>query len=201
MQFVLDNLESLAPVVLHPERMDDDQFFAFCQRYPGFRIERTSQGEIVIMPPTGGETSYRNVDLTRRLGNWARQDGRGRAFESNVEFILPNGAARSPDASWVLRSRIEALTRQQKRKFLPVCPDFVVELTSPSDRLKQVKAKMLEWMDNGVQLGWLLDADRKTAYIYRPSQEPEKVPHPRKLVGEGPVAGFVLDLTDIWAGL
>ena len=201
MQLVLDDVEAHAPIVLHPPRMNDDEFYAFCQRYPNFRIERTAKGEVIIMPPTGGETSYRNSDLTRQLANWANRDKRGKAFDSNVEFILPSGAARSPDASWVLRSRLDKLTKLQKRKFLPLCPDFVVELTSPTDRLKQVKTKMREWMENGAQLAWLLDSDRATAYIYRPGQEPEELVNPPKLAGESPVKGFTLNLTDIWAGL
>ena len=201
MQLVLDDVEAHAPIVLHPSRMNDDQFYAFCQRYPNFRIERTAKGEIIIMPPTGLESSYRNHDLTRQLGNWALRDKRGKAFDSNVEFLLLSGAARSPDASWVLRSRLDKLTKEQKRKFPPLCPDFVVELISPTDRLKQVKLKMREWMDNGAQLGWLIDADRKTVYIYRPGQEPEELTNPKKLNGEEPVDGFTLDLTTIWAGL
>jgi len=127
-----------------------------------------------------------------------RGDDRGRSFDSNAEFLLPNGAARSPDASWVLRGRLTKLTREQKRKFMPLCPDFVVELTSPTDRLRQVQAKMREWMENGAQLGWLLDADRRTAHIYRPRRQPEKRVGPKRLAGEGPVGGFVLELVEIW---
>lgn len=201
MQLVLDDVEAHAPIVLHPPRMNDDEFYAFCQRYPNFRIERTAKGEVIIMPPTGGETSYRNSDLNYQLARWTKRDKRGIAFESNVEFILSSGAARSPDASWVLRSRLDKLTKLQKRKFLPLCPDFVVELTSPTDRLKQVKTKMREWMENGAQLAWLLDPDRTTAYIYRPGHEPEELVNPSKLAGETPVKGFTLNLTDIWAGL
>ena len=201
MQLVLDDVEAHAPIVLHPPRMNDDEFYAFCQRYPNFRIERTAKGEVIIMPPTGGETSYRNSDLTRQLANWANRDKRGIAFDSKVEFILPSGAARSPDASWVLRSRLDELTKSQKRKFLPLCPDFVVELTSPTDRLKRVKTKMREWRENGAQLAWLVDPDRTTAYIYRPGHEPEELVNPPKLAGESPVKGFILDLTAIWAGL
>jgi Uma2 family endonuclease len=162
------------------------------------RIERTAEGEIVIMAPTGGETGYRNYELTAQLRNWAKRDGRGRGFDSNVEFILPNGAALSPDAAWVECSRLAALTREQKRKFPPLCPDFVVELTSPSDRLPKLKAKMQEWMENGARLGWLLDADNRTAYVYRPGQQPERLIAPDRMVGEGPVEGFILDLTEIW---
>ena len=165
------------------------------------RIERAADGNILIIPPAGFESGHRNLELNRQLGNWALEDERGRAFDSSVEYILPNGAAYSPDASWVLQSRINALTKEQGRKFPPLCPDFVVELMSPSDRLRKAKAKMQDWIANGVQLGCLLDPDRRTAYIYRPGCEPEQVVNPERLVGEGPVAGFILELADIWAGL
>ena len=199
MQVVLNDLEAQSRILIQPERrMTDDEYYEFCQANPDLRIERTAQGEIVIMAPTGGETAYRNLDLSMQLGLWAKQDGRGKACDSNVEFILPNGAARSPDASWVHRSRLASLTREQKRKFPPLCPDFVVELTSPSDRLRNVKAKMREWVENGVQLGWLIDADNRTAYVYRPGQDPEQLAAPDRLAGEGPVEGFILDLAEIW---
>jgi Uma2 family endonuclease len=126
---------------------------------------------------------------------------RGLAFGSSVEYILPSGAAYSPNASWFLRSRVTALTKEQKRKFPPLCPDLVVELMSPSDRLAKVKAKVQEWIANGVQLGWLLDPDHRTAYIYRPGCDPEQVVNPEHLIGEDPIAGFILELADIWAGL
>jgi Uma2 family endonuclease len=135
------------------------------------------------------------------LANWARKDTRGLAFGSCVEYILPSGAAFSPNSSWVLRSRVTALTKEQKRKFPPLCPDFVAELMSPSDRLSKMKAKMQEWIANGVQLGWLLDPDHRTVYIYRSGSEPEQLVNPERLVGEEPAAGFVLELADIWAGL
>ncbi len=171
MQFVLNGLEAESRVLIQPaRRMTEDEYYEFCQANPNLRIECTTDGEIVIMAPPGAETSYRNANLTAQLGNWAKRDGSGRSFDSNVEYILPSGAQLSPDASWVERSRLAAPTREQKRKFPPLCPDFVVELTSPSDRLPQVKAKMQEWMENGAQLGWLLDADRRTAYIYRPER-------------------------------
>jgi Uma2 family endonuclease len=182
-------------------RMTDDEYFQFCADNPDLRIERSAEGDILIMPPVGGESSFRNSELTVRLGNWARKDGRGRAFDSSVEYFLPSGAAYSPDASWVLRSRLDKLTRDEKRKFPRLCPDFVVELMSPSDRLPKLKAKMCEWMETGAQLGWLLDPDRRTAYIYRLGREPERLLTPERLTGEGPVTGFVLELQEIRAEL
>jgi Uma2 family endonuclease len=201
MQLILNDVESQAPVILHPPPMTDDEFFDFCQLYPDFRVERTAEGEVIIMPGTGLETSFRNNDLAAQLLGWAKVDGRGKAFDSNAEFILPSGAALSPDASWIHNSRLAKLAREQKRKFPRICPDFVVELTSPSDRLSRVQQKMLEWIENGVQLGWLLDADNRTVYIYRPGRESERLVGPLRLEGEGPVAGFVLELESIWASL
>jgi Uma2 family endonuclease len=202
MQLLVEDVASDRPMVIQWEhQMTDDEYFQFCQINQDLRIERTAQGDLLIMPPAGFESSYRNSELTAQLRNWAEKDARGCAFDSNVEYILPHGAAYSPDASWVLRSRVTALTKEQKRKFPPLCPDFVVELMSPSDRLSKAKAKMQEWIANGVQLGWLLDPDHRTAYIYRVGSEPEQIVNPERLIGEGPVAGFVLELAAIWAGL
>jgi|SRR5215471_10176986 len=181
---------------------DDDAYWEFCAANPDIRFERTAQGEIVIVPPAGLESEYRGFDLGRELGNWAVKDGRGVVVGSNTEFILPSGAARSPDVAWVSKARLASVPKEQRRKFPPLCPEFVVEVMSPSDRLKPAKQKMAEWIANGVQLGWLIDGDRQAVYIYRSGQtEPEKRTGIRKLAGEGPIAGFVLDLTQIWAGL
>jgi Uma2 family endonuclease len=199
MQLVLHNVKARSRIRIEGDkRMNPEEFYGFCVANPDLRIELTAEGEIVIMPPTGAETGHRNNELARQLGNWSRQDGRGRAFDSNTEFLLPDGSAMSPDASWVERTRLARLTREQKRKFPPLVPDFVVELTSPSDRLPRVRKKMESWIANSVKLAWLIDADRRTAYIYRPGREPEKLNAPPKLKGEGPVAGFVLDLAEIW---
>jgi Uma2 family endonuclease len=199
MEIVVQYLESRTPIrILSEEGMTDDEFYDFCQSNPDLRIERSAQGEITIMPGTGFETGFRNAKLTSRLDVWAEADGRGVSVDSSTEFMLPNGAARMADAAWVDRARLALLTREQKRKFPPICPDFVVELTSPSDRLPEVLEKMNEWMENGARLAWLIDADARTAYIYRPGLPVEKLIAPEKLVGEGPVAGFVLDLAVIW---
>ena len=199
MQVVVHGIDETAPVhIRHRRPLTQDEYYEFCASNPDLRAELTAEGEIVIMPPTGGETSLRNNELTRQLGNWARRDGRGRAFDSNIEYMLPDGSALSPDASWVDRQRLAPLTREQKRKFPPLAPDFLIELSSPSDRLPRVRKKMEAWIANGVKLAWLLDADRRTAYIYRPRRDPEKLNAPPKLKGDGPVAGFVLDLAEIW---
>jgi len=202
LQIVLNDIEAQVPLHLRPvRRMSDDELFDFCMANQRLRIERTAEGEILIMAPTGGETANRNMDLSAQLQHWAKRDGRGKAFDSNAEFILPDGAALSPDASWVLTSRLNVLTKEQKRKFLPLCPDFVIELTSPTDRLPRVRKKMEEWMKNGAQLGWLIDADKNTVYIFRPNQESEQLISVSRITGEGPVAGFELELEDIFAGL
>jgi Uma2 family endonuclease len=199
MQVVLRDVKARSRIRIDGDkRMSPEKFYDYCAANPDLRAELTAEGEIVIMPPTGAETGYRNSELTAQLRNWSRRDGRGRAFDSNVEYLLPNGSAMSPDASWVERARLSRLTREQKRKFPPLVPDFVVELTSHSDRLPRVRKKMESWIANGVKLAWLIDADRRTAYIYRPRREPEKLVAPAKLKGEGPVAGFVLDLAEIW---
>jgi len=200
MQILVEELER--PMVIQWERrMTDDEYVQFCAANPDLRIERSAAGDILIMSPAGGESSFRNSELSAEFRIWARQDGRGRAFDSSVEYFLPSGAAYSPDASWVLRSRLDQLTRDEKRRFLRLCPDFVVELMSPSDRLIKLKAKMRAWIENGAQLGWLLDPDRRTIYIYRADREPERLVNPERVAGEGPVAGFVLLLADVWAEL
>ena len=186
---------------MQPTLQTDDEFFDYCQLFPLARVERTAHGDIKILPLRGLETSFRTCELSAQLGNWARTDGRGKAFSAAAKFILPSNAALSPDGSWLDNIALATLTRDQKRKFPRICPDFIVELTSPSDRLSRVQQKMLEWIENGVQLGWLLDADNRTAYIYRPGATLETVVQPQRLVGEGPVAGFVLELESIWTGL
>jgi Uma2 family endonuclease len=179
--------------------LDDDAFWDFCVANPDLRIEREPNGDIVIMPPTGFETGYRNHKIAVQLGIWAERDGRGVPADSNAEYYLPNGAARSPDASWVLRGRLTRFTKEEKEKFLHLCPDFVVELMSPSDRLP--KARMQEWIDNGAQLAWLIHPKKRTVHIYRPGREPEELVDLDSVAGEGPVAGFVLELKAIWEGV
>jgi len=178
--------------VLTLEDMTNDEFFEFCARNQEYRIERSADGKGLIMSGTGGKTGNRNSRLTRQLDIWADQDGRGIAFDSSTLFLLPNGAMLPPDAAWVSRKRLAALTADQQEKYLPMCPEFVVELTSPSDRLKSVQEKMAEWMANGCQLGWILDPSRR-AHIYRPHGA-ESLDQPAGLTGEGPVDGFVLNL-------
>ncbi|MDX1979576.1 MAG: Uma2 family endonuclease [Bryobacteraceae bacterium] len=191
-----------AKLTLHPERrMSTDEFFDFCVANPNVRFELTSQGEIIIVPPSGGESSAQNLSAAAQLYFWAMQSGRGKAFDSSGGFVLASGAVYAPDAAWVSKAAIERLPKAGREKFLTLAPEFVIEVMSPSDRLSAMKAKMREWLDNGVQLGWLIDGAARTVYVFRPGAEPEVKTRIRKLAGDGPVKGFVLDLTDIWAGL
>jgi Uma2 family endonuclease len=177
--------------------LTDEQFFQLCQNNSDLRFERTASGELLIMSPTGGETSNRNFEIVVQLGIWNKKNNLGVGFGSSGGFILPNGAARSPDASWVKRERWEALTQQQRREFLPLCPDFVVELCSPTDSLKQTQAKMQEYIDNGASLGWLIDAEARRVEIYRPNQDVEILENPATLSGGDVLPGFVLSLQQI----
>jgi len=203
MQVTLPEEALPAKLILNPElRMNDDEYFAFCMANPDVRFERTAEGEIVIVPPAGLESDHRSLGIGAQLYNWAERDGRGKASGSTAEFILPTRAALSPDAAWVSNRRISQLSKKQRRKFPPLCPEFIVEVMSPSDRLKAAQRKMEEWMRAGVELGWLIDGDQQTVYVYRAGQAgPETQTGVLKIAGEGPVAGFELDLTDIWAGL
>jgi Uma2 family endonuclease len=201
MKLVLEDVAHVAPVVLHPPAMDDDEFYNFCQQFDGLRVERMADGCVTIMAPTGIEAGYQNSDINTQLGRWAKADGRGTVFGSDTEFILPDGSAFAPDASWITWDRIRQLSPKQKRQFPRLAPDFIIELMSPSDRLAQAKRKMQLWIDNGVQLGWLIDPDRRTVTIYRPGADPEVLTNPERVAGDGPIDGFVLELNDIWAGL
>jgi len=179
--------------------LSDDQFFDLCQKNRDFKFERTASRVLVIMSPTGGETSNRNIELSYQLQAWSRQNQLGKAFDSSGGFKLPNGADRSPDASWVQRERWESLSLEQREKFLPLCPDFVVELRSASDRLKSLQDKMQEYRENGAKLGWLIDPQNKRVEISRPDQEEvEIIENPTTLSGENVLPGFILDLTVIW---
>ncbi len=178
--------------------LTDEQFFQLCQKNRDLRFERTANGELIIMPPTGSETSDRNADLTYQLRAWTRQNQRGKSFDSSGGFKLPNGADRSPDASWVKMERWNALTQAEKERFAPLCPDFVVELMSPSDSLEKTRTKMREYMDNGARLGWLINRQQQQVEIYRPHREVEILANPQTLSGEDILPGFVLDLVQIW---
>ena len=177
-------------------RLTDDEFFALCQANRDLRFERNANGEIIIMAPTGGITGKRNGKLSAKLDYWNEQHLLGEVFNSSTGFVLPNGATRSPDAAWVAKLRWEALTYEQQEKFPPLCPDFVAELTSPSDTLSATQEKMDEWMSNGCRLGWLFYPKEEKTFIYRAGQdEPEEiVGYDRLLSGEAVLSGFQFDL-------
>ncbi|OLD27474.1 MAG: hypothetical protein AUJ04_03930 [Acidobacteria bacterium 13_1_40CM_3_55_6] len=179
-------------------KMTDDEFFALCQLNRDLRLERNAEGDIKVMPPTGGETGNRNAEITGQLVIWTKQDGTGAAFDSSTGFKLPNGADRSPDAAWVQKSRLAVLTQEEKEKFLPLCPDFVIELLSPSDELEEVKAKMDEYIENGARLGWLLEPRSRRVYVYRPGESVIMIENTGQISGDPELPGFVLNLREIW---
>lgn len=179
-------------------KLTDEQFFQLCQVNENVRFERTARGELIIMPPTGGETGNRNAGLTAQLWIWNEQNKLGKVFDSSTGFKLPNSANRSPDAAWVRLERWNALTQEEKEKFIPLCPDFVIELLSPSDSLKVTQEKMQEYQDNGTSLGWLINRESRQVEIYRLGQEVEVLKSPTTLSGETTLPGFILNLESIW---
>jgi Uma2 family endonuclease len=182
----------LRPVV----NLQNNQFYEFCRINRDVRIERNAEGELLIMPPTGGETGARNAEVTMQLGVWAKRDGRGVIFDSSTGFLLPNRAVRSPDAAWISHSRLPALT--ERRRFIALCPDFVLELRSPTDDLGVLQAKLCEYLENGASLGWLIDPDARLVYVYRPETPVQQIENAVELSGDPVLPGFVLDLREIW---
>lgn len=178
--------------------LTDEQYFQLCQANRDLRFERTAKAELIIMPPAGGETGNRNAAITAQLWIWNEQQKLGKVFDSSTGFKLPNGADRSPDAAWIKLERWNTLSPAQKEKFIPLCPDFVIELLSPSDRLQVAQEKMQEYLDNGAQLGWLINRKSKQVEIYRPEQEVKIIESPIALSGEPVLPGFVLNLEPIW---
>jgi len=178
--------------------MTDEQFFTFCQQNRNYQIERTATGEITIMPPTGSETGNRNFDLIVQLGIWTRQNGTGIGFDSSAGFTLPNGTIKSSDAAWVKLEKWQNLTPEQQQKFAPICPDFIVELRSPSDNLQTLKDKLQEYIDNGTSLGLLIDRKNRQVYIYRPNSQIECLDNPSIINCQPVLPEFILDLSTIW---
>jgi Uma2 family endonuclease len=202
MQIALPDLSTPATLILDREHgITDEAYFAFCAANPDLNVERTRDGEIVIVPPAGGESDFRTLEAGGILREWAVKDRRGRAFGSSVQFILPDGSGLSPDAAWVSNERLAVLSKRELRQFLRLAPEFVIEIMSPSDRLPDAQKKMRLWAANGVELGWLIDGDNRSVYVYRGIAEPRVVKDAESIAGEGPIEGFVLPLGDIWAGL
>jgi Uma2 family endonuclease len=191
----------LFPVIVRTRpvlELSEDQFFELCQINDALCIERTATGDWSIMPLEGGETSIRKAEITMQLGLWAKDNGAGVVTAPWAGFRLPNTAVRAPDAAWTARSRLAQLTAEQWEKFPPLCPDFVLELRSPIDRLPVLQAKMEEYRANGARLGWLLDPDSRAVYVYRPDSPVERLDNPETVAGDPVLPGFVLNLREIW---
>ncbi len=178
--------------------MTVEEFYEFCLANRDLRIERNANGEVIIMPPAFSDTGNRNFNITVQLGSWADQDGTGLGFDSSAGFTLPNGATRSPDASWISLSRWNALSDEQKASFAPICPDFVIELRSSSDTLSSLQDKMQEYLINGILLGWLIDRKNRQVYVYRPNQDIEILDNPETVKGDPELPGLILQMAKIW---
>jgi Uma2 family endonuclease len=186
----------MSPLALNLDavHLTDEQFYQLCQNNRELKFERTASGELFIMPPVGGESGNREAELIADLAIWNRQTGLGFTFSSSTIFKLPNGADRSPDAAWIRRERWEALTSEQRRKFPPIAPDFVIELRSATDDLEMLRAKMQEYLDAGVRLGWLINPQQQQVEVYRLGQEAQVYELPTELSGEDVLPGFTLSL-------
>ena len=183
---------------LQSVQLTDEQFFQLCQDNRELKFERNANGDLVIMPPTGGETGNRNAGITAQLWVWNEEQQLGKVFDSSTGFKLSNGAERSPDAAWILIERWNTLTPQQQQQFIPLCPDFVIELRSPSDRLTELQEKMHEYRDNGTRLGWLINRQSRQVEIYRQDSDVETLDSPTTLSGESVLPQFQLNLEPIW---
>jgi Uma2 family endonuclease len=195
-------LTGLPPLVMRASpalrQMSDHEFFEFCQLNRDWRIEQTGEGDLIIRPPTGGETGRRNFTLIGLFSAWGEKDGSGIGFDSSTAFTLPNGAKRAPDLAWIKRARWETLTIQEREVFPPLCPDFVVELRAQSDALATLQAKMEEYMANGASLGWLIDPLEKQVYVYRPGADMLHLNNPDTISGKPLLPGFVLEVERLW---
>jgi Uma2 family endonuclease len=178
--------------------MTVQEFYEFCLANRDLRIERNANGEVVIMPPVFSDTGNRNMKISQQLANWSDQDGSGESFDSSAGFTLPNGATRSPDASWIRLERWNALSDEQKASFAPICPDFVIELRSSSDTVSSLQEKMQEYLSNGISLGWLIDRKNRQVYVYRPHQDVEILNNPETVKGDPELPGFGLQMAKIW---
>lgn len=185
------------PLVLETTEvhLTDEQFYQLCRSNPDLSIERSAKGALIVMPPVGGEGGSYEMDLGGELYLWNKQSAQGKVFSSSTLFKLPNGGDRSPDAAWIELSRWQSLTPEQRRKFPPIAPDFVIELRSPTDDLELLQAKMQEYMDAGVRLGWMLNPQEQQVEIYRQGQPKEVRQLPTELSGEDVLRGFVLPVS------
>ena len=188
------------PFRFRPDKpMTDQELLRFCVANDLLRVERDANGEILVMTPAGYSTGRKNTAIISALDQWSEADGRGYAFDSNTGFTLPDGSMRSPDAAWVQANRWDILTAADKDRFSPICPDFVIELRSPSDALPELKEKMEKWLANGAQLAWLIDPTEQSVTVYRRGDKPEEHSYPTSVQGTGIMAGFELLMARIWA--
>ena len=176
----------------------EEEFFQFCQANRDLRIERSAKGEIIVMSPAGGYSSFQSLEVSSQLRAWATKDRSGVAFDSSAGFRLPHGAVRSPDAAWVQLSRLEKLTPREKEQFIPLCPDFVIEVASPSDEVSDLRAKMQEYLRAGLRLGWLILPASKEVEIYTPTADVQILTSPEAVTGGPVLPGFKLELALIW---
>lgn len=203
MATVLGHIER-EPLLIHTIpgwEMDDHDLLRFCEANRDLRIERNAKGDLIIMPPVTGGSSRGNALLTATFHTWATRDGRAVIFDSSAGFTLPNGAMRSPDVSWVRHDRLDALEDDPADEFVALCPDFVLELRSPSDSLRVLKNKMQEYIHNGARLGWLLDPKERQVHVYRTGKEPKILNDPKTVSGDPVLKGFVLEIEPIWAAI
>lgn len=196
MAFLID--EAWLPATLTVPPMTDQQFADFCAEHPDLLFEMTAEGELIVMPPNFSTTGAQNFEIAAQLRNWARFDGTGIGNDSSTGYVLPSGARRSPDASWTLKSHVRELSAASRDTYWHLCPAFVIELRSKTDRLPALRQKMHEYLDNGAQLGWLIDPQARSVEVFRPNQQPELLSEIDTISGEGPVAGFTLDLRLVW---
>ncbi|MDC0835339.1 Uma2 family endonuclease [Geitlerinema sp. CS-897] len=175
-------------------QLTDETFEELCRSNPNLRLERTARGELIAMPPSGSETGRQNLGLSAQLWLWNQQTQLGVAFDSSAGFTLPNSAIRAPDAAWIANSRWNLLSREQRRKFAPICPDFVAELRSPTDDLEVLNAKLQEYIENGARLGWLLDPETQRVYCYRPDQPVQILENPKTVSEANILPNFILNL-------
>jgi Uma2 family endonuclease len=191
---------SSGKVVLNVEKigLTEDQFLQLCRDNGELRMELTAQKELIIMPPAGLNSSWRENILCTALTNWAARDGTGVVFNASAGYRLPNGAIRGPDASWILRKRLEAFTVEELEKFGHLCPDFVAEVMSPSNTLLELQDKMAEYIANGARLGWLIDPYEACVYVYRPGRDVERLENPAAISGDPVLPGFIFNVAEIW---
>ena len=189
--------DAFLPAILTAPPMTDEAFAQFCAEHPDLNFEMTAKGELIVLPPTYSITGARNTKILLQLGIWAESDRRGVVNDSSAGFVLPNGARRSPDASWTPKTEIQKLSEKNREGFWHLCPAFVIELRSKTDRLPVLREKMREYIANGAELGWLIDPETRTLEIYRPNREPETIENADSVSADAPVRGFTLDLRHV----